>query len=172
MTEKQIRILDTALRLFAQEGFNVVSTARIAQEAEVSEGLIFRHFQNKAGLLEAIFGMGQAKVEEFVSEILDEEDPRVRLEKAIAMPFSMEPESFPFWRLQFKMKWEVDRKVDYTESSRMLAEQAYRELGVENPAIEAELLLNAIEGITVAILQDKLRDPEGTHRMMEKKFLP
>ena len=116
--------------------------------------------------------MGQPKVEEFVSEILDEEDPRVRLEQAIAMPFSMEPESFPFWRLPFKMRWEVDRKVDYTESSRMLAEQACRELGVENPAIEAELLLNAIEGVTVAILRDKLRNPEGTHKMMEKKFLP
>ncbi|MEM6542898.1 MAG: helix-turn-helix domain-containing protein, partial [Bacteroidota bacterium] len=54
MTAKQEKILNAALELFAHEGYNVVSTSKIAQKAGVSEGLIFRHFESKQGLLNAI----------------------------------------------------------------------------------------------------------------------
>jgi len=45
------RILDAALRLFAERGFRATSTKRIANEAGVSEGLIFHHFPKKRDLI-------------------------------------------------------------------------------------------------------------------------
>lgn len=55
MTDKQEKILRaTALDLFANTGYNAASTSKIAQKASVSEGLIFRHCQNKKGLLDAL----------------------------------------------------------------------------------------------------------------------
>ncbi len=51
MTEKQNTILTSSLKLFAKNGYEATTTRSIAQEAGVSEGLIFRHFQNKEGLL-------------------------------------------------------------------------------------------------------------------------
>ena len=54
MTNKKEKILLTALELFANEGFKSVTTSKIAKEAGVSEGLIFRHFENKKGLLNAL----------------------------------------------------------------------------------------------------------------------
>ena len=40
MTEKQEEILNSAIQLFAKEGYNAVSTRSIAHKAGVSEGLI------------------------------------------------------------------------------------------------------------------------------------
>ena len=51
MTEKQENILNTALELFAKDGYDATSTSKIAKCAGVSEGLIFRHYGSKDGLL-------------------------------------------------------------------------------------------------------------------------
>ena len=58
MTEKKQHILESALKLFSKEGYEATSTRSIAQEAGVSEGLIFRHFQNKEGLLKYLLERG------------------------------------------------------------------------------------------------------------------
>jgi AcrR family transcriptional regulator len=48
------QILVTALKLFAERGFDATSTRQIAQEVGVAEGLIFHYFPTKASLLTAI----------------------------------------------------------------------------------------------------------------------
>ena len=48
------QILETALGLFAVQGFDATSTRQIAKEAGVAEGLIFHYFPTKASLLTAI----------------------------------------------------------------------------------------------------------------------
>ena len=45
------RIAEAALRLFAEQGFAATSTKQIANVAGVSEGLIFRYYPTKLGLL-------------------------------------------------------------------------------------------------------------------------
>ncbi len=42
------------MRVFAREGLQGATTRVIAQEAEVNEVTLFRHFQNKEGLLTAV----------------------------------------------------------------------------------------------------------------------
>ncbi|MCZ6639671.1 MAG: TetR/AcrR family transcriptional regulator, partial [Candidatus Dadabacteria bacterium] len=48
------KILDTAIQLFAEKGFNGTTTKEIAEAAEVNESLIFRHFSTKRELYGAI----------------------------------------------------------------------------------------------------------------------
>jgi AcrR family transcriptional regulator len=48
------RILDAAELLFAEQGFDRTSTARIATAASVPHGLIFYHFKTKMDLLLAV----------------------------------------------------------------------------------------------------------------------
>jgi AcrR family transcriptional regulator len=48
------QILETALGLFAAQGFDATSTRQIAKEAGIAEGLIFHYFPTKASLLTAI----------------------------------------------------------------------------------------------------------------------
>lgn len=50
-TEKQQRVVEAAVKLFAEKGYANTSTAEIAREAEVSEGTIFKHYKTKDRLL-------------------------------------------------------------------------------------------------------------------------
>jgi len=53
-TEKQQKVLEAAIRLFAEKGYANTSTAEIALAAGVSEGTIFKHYGSKDRLLLAI----------------------------------------------------------------------------------------------------------------------
>ncbi|KGE19368.1 TetR/AcrR family transcriptional regulator [Paenibacillus wynnii] len=48
--EKQDRILNAALKEFAQKGYQNASTNEIVKEAEISKGLLFHYFKNKKDL--------------------------------------------------------------------------------------------------------------------------
>jgi AcrR family transcriptional regulator len=54
MTEKQSRIFEAAIEMFAEKGFSGSSTSEIAQKAGVAEGTIFRHYKTKKDLLISI----------------------------------------------------------------------------------------------------------------------
>lgn len=49
--ETQSRIIETALKLFAENGFARTSTLAVAKEAKVSHGTIFAHFKTQEELL-------------------------------------------------------------------------------------------------------------------------
>ena len=48
--EKQQRILNAALKEFAQKGYKNASTNQIVKEADISKGLLFHYFKNKKQL--------------------------------------------------------------------------------------------------------------------------
>jgi len=48
------KILETAIKLFSEKGFNGTTTKEIAEEAGVNEALIFRYFSTKRELYAAI----------------------------------------------------------------------------------------------------------------------
>ena len=48
---KKEAILNAAIDLFAERGFNATPTSAIAKTADVAEGLIFHYFKNKNGIL-------------------------------------------------------------------------------------------------------------------------
>ncbi|MNW57320.1 Fatty acid metabolism regulator protein [compost metagenome] len=54
MTEKQLKIIQAAVEIFAEKGFAGSSTSEIAQRAGVAEGTIFRHYKTKKDLLLSI----------------------------------------------------------------------------------------------------------------------
>ncbi|MGL4523686.1 MAG: TetR/AcrR family transcriptional regulator [Bacilli bacterium] len=54
LTPKHKQILTAAIQLIAEKGYDNVSTAEIAQYANVAEGTIFRHYRTKKDLLFAI----------------------------------------------------------------------------------------------------------------------
>ncbi|WP_174183794.1 TetR/AcrR family transcriptional regulator [Nocardia barduliensis] len=50
--EVRARLVEAACAVFAEQGYAGASTKEIAQRAEVTEVLLFRHFGNKAGLFD------------------------------------------------------------------------------------------------------------------------
>ena len=53
-TERRTQIIEVAMRLFANKGFKGTTTRAIAKLAGVSEAIIFRHFETKEDLYDAI----------------------------------------------------------------------------------------------------------------------
>ncbi len=52
--ERREAILVAAIPLFAERGYESVTTKEIAKAAEVSEALLYRHFEGKKGIFDAI----------------------------------------------------------------------------------------------------------------------
>jgi len=55
MTDTEEKILAASIQLFAQKGFDRVTTKEIAQRAGVSEMTLFRHFHNKLNLFKCAY---------------------------------------------------------------------------------------------------------------------
>src|SRR5699024_11732580 len=53
LTEKQRSVIESALLLFSEKGYNKTSTSDIAKRAGVAEGTVYKQFKNKESLLYA-----------------------------------------------------------------------------------------------------------------------
>lgn len=167
MTEKKEQILKAALLLFAEQGYQNTSTSKIAKRAKVSEALIYRHFKHKEGLLEAITKDGEEKLAVLLSEILTEENPKQLIRKTLEMPFNVKEKDFDFWKLQFKLKWELDQyNVDKVKPLENALTKAFKQLNYKNPQLEAAFIIHFIDGISGAILRNAFND-----QLKMKKFL-
>jgi len=165
VTEKQEKILHSALHLFAQKGFDGTSTRQVAQRAEVSEGLIFRHFGSKEGLLEAILKRGEEMAAEAVKPVLEATAPKEVIAKALEMPFEIKVDSYQTWRLIYALKWQTDRySAVGLEVLRQKLSEAFAALGCEDPVSEAEIVLMYLDGAATALL---LHPPQAQHRLLQ-----
>jgi AcrR family transcriptional regulator len=61
LTDKQKKIIVSAIESFAEKGYSATSTSEIAKKAGVAEGTIFRHYRTKKDLLLAIVAPVMAK---------------------------------------------------------------------------------------------------------------
>lgn len=171
MTEKQKKILESALQLFAKEGYHATSTSKVATHAGVSEGLIFRHFCNKDGLLQAILEEGEKRLKLLFIDIVMESDPRTVIRKAIEMTGKIDKSDYDFWKLQFKLKWELEMNSDKKMEPLLMAlTNAFQKLGYDSPLLESQLLIIYIEGLGSAILKGSSLDPDEMTQFLLKKY--
>lgn len=171
MTDKQERILGSALELFANQGYNATPTSKIAAKAGVSEGLIFRHFGNKKGLLTAIMKEADRRITEIMMPVLTETDPAAVIRKTIELPFGVPKDQYDFWRLQFKLKWEEE----YFQPDKMkpLLDKltwAFTELEYKDPEREARLLSQFNDTISIELLRGKLEDQQQFKTFLLEKY--
>lgn len=172
MTAKRKMILNSALQLFASKGFDAVPTSLIAKNAAVSEGLIFRHYKNKQGLLTAIMEVGREKVNEGMEDILALEKPEDRITAIMEVPFHMEEEDYPFWKLMYSMKW--NNEVYDDEMSKPIKGaliDALTEMKYLDPVGEADLIMAYMDGfVTTVILKKDVVDKERLLNTLRKKY--
>ena len=168
---KKENILNTALELFAKEGFNSVSTKKIADQAGVSEGLIFRHYANKQGLLSAIMERAKQKTIDVFAPIILQANPTKAIQMAIDLPFNIPKEQYAFWKLTFKLKWDASTAGDdkLTPLLNKLS-WAFSQLKYPKPKQEAEVLIHIIEGIATAVLRDGKEDQKPLKKFLFQKY--
>lgn len=158
MTEKKETILLTALRLFSELGYESTSTSRIARDAGVSEGLIFRHFTNKEGLLLALLDLGKERLRPYVERVAGLDDPKAILSAIIDLPLEIMSAEAEFWRLQLSLKWITKAKSakNHLDGSMeplfAAATQAFTQLGYADPERESQLLYVLLDGMSHTLI--------------------
>lgn len=118
--EKQDRIINAALKEFAQKGYDNASTNEIVKEAEISKGLLFHYFQNKKQLYFFLFDYCyDLIVDEFYQKTdLSEPDFFTRMRQAITIKMELSakyPDIFKFIQESFleesaDLKEEIEKK--------------------------------------------------------------
>ncbi len=158
------------MKLFAKEGYHATSTSKVAKEAGVSEGLIFRHFENKDGLLQAILAEGENRLKSLYADVVMETEPKETIRKAIELPGKIDESDYDFWKLQYKLKWELEVNSDKKMEPLLLAlSNAFSKLNYESPELEAQLLILFIDGIGSTVLKgSSLNVNEMIHFLLRK----
>ncbi len=171
MSDRKEKILAHALELFAKDGYAAVSTSKIAKRAEVSEGLIFRHFETKKGLLDAIVEQAREKTINLFAPIILQADPTKAIKMAISFPLEIPKEEYPFWRLQFKLQWEPDRGTEHKmEPLTNKLAWAFAQLKYKSPKNEAQILVYVIEGILMSVLHYGPGEQIPLKKLLFKKY--
>lgn len=171
MTIKKDSILKNALELFAHEGYDATSTNKIAKKAGVSEGLIFRHFKNKEGLLNAILEKAQEDSKSVLLQLECTPSPKERLAIFIVMAFDLDKEQKTFWKLVYALKWQAeiyDNRI--SAPFKKLMSKTFKELAYQNPNAEAEALLMLTDGIMTGVLLKKLRNTTAIKKALLNKY--
>lgn len=171
MTDKQERILSCSLELFAKNGYNATSTNQIAMLAEVSEGLIFRHFKSKENLLNVILKEGQQKIDQLYANVIDETEPKSVIKKFLQIPFLVPQSEYNFWKLLFALKWELD--IDSSEKLKpviRILTEAFKQLSYKDPDLEAEFLVHYLDGFTSAIVKGNSVPENNLNSFLQRKY--
>lgn len=160
-TKKEL-ILETALNLFAAKGYDATPTSLIAREAGVSEGLIFKHYQNKENLLEAVVKAGYRRITDKSKGLVVEDDPQKLICNILDMPQKLVEDERDFWRMQFRLvDEEISQKhhIRFSHSVMQKLVEAFKKLGYKEPALESEIIMLMVEGLW----RQFLNDPDRAH---------
>ncbi len=75
--DKYHRILDAAIKVFAEQGFFQSTISQIAREAQVADGTIYLYFKNKDDILVQFFSYKTTQVFERFRKSVDEADTAI-----------------------------------------------------------------------------------------------
>lgn len=142
------KIMIEARKLFAEKGYVDTSTKEIAQNAGVSEALIFRHFGNKDNLLSYLIKAGYRGVLASHKGMITYKDAKSFLLNMIRLPHELVNADPLFWKLQERLSHHEFAKQQhelFMKPVRPILERAFRDLDYGNPVLEAELLLLVID---------------------------
>lgn len=54
LSEKEIKILESAIKIFSSKGYSAATTKEISQESGIAEGTLFKYFKTKKDLLRGV----------------------------------------------------------------------------------------------------------------------
>jgi AcrR family transcriptional regulator len=151
------RLITTALRLFARDGYSETSVKAIAQEAGVAQGLLYHYFASKEALVQAIYAECMAQVQEsFAAGGMETGGPpEERLARIIRRSFEILRPNRDFWKLTYVIRFQpavLAGVAPMLEPSviaiRTTFAALFAEMGESDASILAMLLFAEIDGVS------------------------
>jgi len=155
----ELLILESALELFAEDGYNGTSMQSIAKKAGVSKGNLYNYFEGKEQLLEAVLMNGINQLAEIFDEPSTEILTENEFEHVIRDNFKMLRSNKIFWKLYYKLFAQTKVQLLFTrifapflEQYLMIFEAYYKKKGDENSNATALLLGSVLDGVSLGYL--------------------
>jgi len=156
------KIMETAMDLFAMEGFHTTSVSKIATKAGISKGLMYNYFESKEELLHHIIFTNF----DYILESFDMNRDGVLTQKElihfINKAFTLFKSNYNFWKLYYTILTQPavmnivthDFHARYQSFFRILTEY-FRTNNYEDPETEMRILVSLLDGVAIGYLMEK-----------------
>ena len=156
--ERRKSILEVALRLFANKGYESTSISQLAKEAGISKGLIYTYFESKEALLKSLV-LDLNEMERDFWEDIQNDDPTKMLENILNVYFKTLVENKDKLRLISALTFQIE-KFDFIQdlaSQKMsvlssIIRRLTSKINFPQPKDEALLLGALLDGIATQFL--------------------
>ena len=147
-------IMDTALELFARDGFDTTSISKIAARAGISKGLLYNYFDGKEDLIRSIIFNGLDILMYYMDPNKDGVLTREEMKYFIEEMFNTLKNESRYWRLYFNVFFQphvlklVEKRIAVLIQSylKMLYEY-FVSTGSEDPETDAIFFGALLDGI-------------------------
>ncbi|MCD4694744.1 MAG: TetR/AcrR family transcriptional regulator [Bacteroidales bacterium] len=148
------QIMDVALKLFADKGYNSTSISSIAKEAEISKGLLYNYFDSKEALMIQITEQGFEEMLRYFDPNKDGELTKDEFIYFINEVFNLMSRKLPFYKLYFSLilqpsVWKLfeGKFAEVIGPLLTILSNYYKNKGSEDPEAEAILIGALLDGI-------------------------
>ncbi len=114
--QKKQLIMDTALELFAENGFHATSISQIAAKAKISKGLTYNYFESKDQILSEIMDQGFNEIYENLDINHDGALTEEEFIYFIRRNFKLVRENTQYWKLLFSLLLQPKVSLLFAES--------------------------------------------------------
>ncbi len=167
--ETRARIIDAAVKLFSTRGFNAASVDDICEEAGISKGAFYHHFESKQALFLVLLDGWLQTIDTVIEASKDKTVPETFMQITEAFPYIFETagENLPMF-LEFWLQASRDKKIwqagiapyrRYHKHFTLLIKK-----GVEEGSfveVDPELTSRMIVSTAMGLLLQSLMDPKG-----------
>lgn len=157
---RRMQIMETALKLFALEGYGHVSISRLSSEAGISKGLMYNYFKSKEALLAAIIEHGMQNVMNLIDPNQNGiVEPR-EMEDFIRKIFTAVRSHQEYWILFISVIMQPNVTEHLKDNDMMLSMQQFMAMllkyfencGFEDPELEMITFSALIEGFGALLI--------------------
>lgn len=177
--QKKMQILNAALKVIANHGYNGATISMIAREAGISKGLLYSYYESKEQLLEALISFGMEKAAAFMEDPdagkpHSKESFAAMLRKMIQMVM----QESDFWRMYTTLLLQPNMSGKIQPQAQKFVEQYlgiyiayFQKKGSRNPMAEAMLFGAVLDGLMFDLMVAPHQYPlEEVLEMIVEKF--
>lgn len=157
--QKKQLILDTALELFAENGFHATSMSQVAKKAGVSKGLAYNYFESKQEILDEIIETGFDSIYTHFDLNHDGVLTRDEFEHFIRNSFKAISENRKFWKLYSAIIMQSDlaesmmeKYGDRSQNIIKMLKQFISSMGSRDPEGDMMVISSLVKGALLVVI--------------------
>ena len=177
--DRKLAIMETALEVFAEHGYESTSISMLAKRAGVSKGLMYNYFKSKEDLLATIMNDGIDEIFQFIDPDHDGILTKEEFEYLIDKIFGLMREKNNFYKLYFALIMQPSvSKLFIAKINEVFAPMIqmfvdyYTKKGAKDPLAEAILVGALFDGIGFNYMFNTEHYPlDAVVKLMKERFI-